>query len=81
MTTPMNSPNNNIQRVPHTANSPPEIDSFKKLEYIYQQFQDSTKIYESNPDIVMQVPDNTLYPHINNDIEYCYLKMLSTAII
>ena len=54
----------------HTANSPSEIDSFKKLEYIYQHFQDSKKIYESDPDTVMQVPDNTLYPHINNDIEY-----------
>ena len=54
----------------HTANSPSEIDSFKKLEYIYQHFQDSEKIYESDPDIVMQVPNNTLYPHINNDIEY-----------
>ena len=54
----------------HTANSPSEIDSFKKLEYIYQHFQDSEKIYESDPDIVMQVPDNTLYPNINNDIEY-----------
>ena len=54
----------------HTANSPSEIDPFKKLEYIYQHFQDSEKIYESDPDIVIQVPDNTLYPHINNDIKY-----------
>ena len=54
----------------HTAISSPKIDSFKKLEYIYQHFQDSEKIYESDPDTVMQVPDNTLYPHINNDIEY-----------
>ena len=54
----------------HTANSSLEIDSFKKLEYIYQHFQDSKRIYESDPDIVMQVPNNTLYPHINNDIKY-----------
>ena len=54
----------------HTANSPSKIKPFKKLEYIYQHFQDSKKIYESDPDIVMQVPNNTLYPHINNDIEY-----------
>ena len=54
----------------HTAISPSKIDSFKKFEYIYQHFQDSKKIYESDPDIVMQVPNNTLYPHINNDIEY-----------
>ena len=25
---------------------------------------------KSDPDIVMQVPHNTLYPHINNDIKY-----------
>ena len=54
----------------HTANSPSKIGSFKKLEYIYLHFQDSKKIYESDPDIVMQVPNNTLYPHINNDTEY-----------
>ena len=52
----------------HTANSPSEIDSFQKLEYIYQHFQDSEKIYESDPDTVMQVPDNTLYPHNSNVI-------------
>ena len=46
----------------HTANSPSEIDSFKKLEYIYQHFQDSEKIYESDPDIVTQVPN---YPYIH----------------
>ena len=54
----------------HTAISSPEIDSFKNLEYIYQHFQDSEKIYESDPDAIMQEPDNTLYPHINNDIEH-----------
>ena len=54
----------------HTTICPPEIESFKMLEYIYQHFQDSKKIYESNPDTAMQVPDNTLYLHINNDIEY-----------
>ena len=54
----------------HTPNSAPEIDSFKKLEYIYQHFQDSEKIYESNPDTVMQVPDNTLYPDTKNNIKY-----------
>ena len=54
----------------HIANSTPEIDSFIKVEYTYQHFQDSKKIYESDPDTVAQVPDNTLYPHINNDIEY-----------
>ena len=54
----------------HTDSSSPEIDSFKKLEYIYQHFQDNEKIYESDPDAVRQKTDNTLYSHIKNDIEY-----------
>ena len=54
----------------HTAISSSEIDSFKKLEYIYQHFQDSKKINESDPDAVRHKTDNTLYPHINNDIKY-----------
>ena len=54
----------------HTAISSPEIDSFKKLEYIYQHFQDSEKIYELDPDAVRHMTNNTLYPHINNDIKY-----------
>ena len=54
----------------HTAISSPKIDSFKKLEYMYQHFQDSKEIYESDPDANMQEPDYTLCPHINNDIEY-----------
>ena len=52
------------------ASSSPKIESFKKLEYIYEHFQDSKKIYESDPDAVRHKTDNTLYPHINNDIEY-----------
>ena len=54
----------------HTASSTSKIDSFNKLEYIYQHFQDSKKIYESDPDAVRHETDNTVYPHINNDIEY-----------
>ena len=47
-----------------------ETNSFQKLEYIYQHFQDNEKIYESDPDLVRYENDNTLYPQINNDIEY-----------
>ena len=54
----------------HTDSSSPENDSFKKLEYIYQHFQDNEKIYESDPDTVRHKTDNTLYTHIKNDIEY-----------
>ena len=46
------------------------MNSFQKLEYIYQHFQDNKTIYESDPDVVRYETDNTLYPHINNDIEY-----------
>ena len=54
----------------HTASSSPKIDSFKKLEHMYQHFQDSKKIYESDTEATMQEPNNTLFPHINNHIEY-----------
>ena len=54
----------------HTDSISPKMNSFQKLEYIYQHFQDNEKIYESDPDPVRYETDNTLYPHINNDIEY-----------
>ena len=44
--------------------------SLQKLEYIYQHFQNNEKIYESDPNLASCKTDNTLYPHINNDIEY-----------
>ena len=46
------------------------MNSFQKLEYIYQHFQDNKKIHESDPDAARYETDTTLYPHINNDIEY-----------
>ena len=54
----------------HTNTISPETNSFQKLEYIYQHFQDNEKIYESDPDLARYETDNILYPHINNDIEY-----------
>ena len=48
----------------------PEMNLFQNLKYIYQHFQDNEKIYESDPDFGRYETDNTLYPHINNDIEY-----------
>ena len=41
----------------HQTNAPKESDDFEKLLYIYQHFQDSES-------------DDSLYPHVNNDIEY-----------
>ena len=54
----------------HTDSISPKNDLFQKLEYIYKHFQDHEKIYESDPDAARNKTDNTLYPHINNDIEY-----------
>ena len=54
----------------HTNSISPEMDLFQKLEYIYQHFQDNEKIYESDPDPTRYETYNTLYPHINNNIEY-----------
>ena len=42
----------------------------QKLEYIYQHFQDNKKVHESDPNLAKCKTDNTLYPHINNNIEY-----------
>ena len=54
----------------HTDTISSEMNSFQKLDYIYQHFQDNKKIYESDPDLAKYENDNTLYPYINNDIEY-----------
>ena len=48
-----------------------DTDWFNKLYYIYQHFQDSEKMYQLDPKANIPVPDdNSLYPYINNDIEY-----------
>ena len=48
----------------------PIPNSSQKLEYIYQHFQENEKVYESDPKLANCEIDNTLYPHINNNIEY-----------
>ena len=48
----------------------PTPNSSQQLDYIYQHFEDNEKIYESDPNLASCETDNTLYPHINNDIEY-----------
>ena len=54
----------------HTNTISSELNSFQKLDYIYQHFQGKEKIYKSDPDLARNENDNTLYPYINNDIEY-----------
>ena len=50
---------------------PPKIpEKIEKLEYIYQHFQDHEKVYEADPQVTTEHTDDTLYPKINNDIEY-----------
>ena len=61
----------------YTKTISPETNSFQKLDYIYQHFQDNEKIHESDPNLSLILSyenDNTLYRHINNDIEYGLFK-------
>ena len=54
---------------------PPKIpEEMEKLEYIYQHFQDHKKAYESDPQVTIEPIHDTLYPQINNDIEYGLFK-------
>ena len=39
--------------------------------YIYQHFQDSEKIHQIDTDsYLLTIEDDSLYPYVNNDIEY-----------
>ena len=55
----------------HQINLPKESDDSEKLFYIYQHFQDSDKIHQIEPESDLSTTDDdSLYPYINNDIEY-----------
>ena len=55
----------------HQTNPPKESDDFEKLLYIYQHFQDSGKIHQTEPESKqIASDDDSLYPHVNNNIEY-----------
>ena len=58
----------------HTDTIISTTNSSQKLDYIYQHFQDNEKIHESDPNLVSSETGNTLYPCINNDIEYGLFK-------
>ena len=48
-----------------------ESDDSEKLFYIYQHFQDSEKVNQIEPENdPSTTDDDSLYPYINNDIEY-----------
>ena len=53
----------------HTDTISSETNTFQMLDYIYQHFQDNEKVHEFDPNLASYENDNTLYPHINNDIE------------
>ena len=54
----------------HSDTKEPTPNQSQELEYIYQHFQDNEKVYESDPNLAKCEADNTLYPHINNNIEH-----------
>ena len=55
----------------HFTHRSQDSDWFDRLNYIYQHFQDSEKMYQLDLETKTPVPDDdTLYPYINNDIEY-----------
>ena len=58
----------------HADTIMPTPNSSQKLEYIYQHFQENEKVHESDPNLATGEIDNTLYPHINNNIEYGLFK-------
>ena len=58
----------------HADTLMPTPNSSQKLKYIYQHFQENEKVYESDPNLATDESDSTLYPHINNDIEYGLFK-------
>ena len=78
MTTPMCPPKelegcNTLQNTlySHFTHISQDSDWFNRLNYIYQHFQDSKKMYQLDPKTESPVPDDdTLYPFINNDIKY-----------
>ena len=54
----------------HTKSTTTLPEEIEKLEYTYQHFQDCEKIHEINPHLLTEQTDDTVYPQINNDIEY-----------
>ena len=48
-----------------------ESDDSEKLFYIYQHFQDGEKIHQIDTESdLLTIDDDSLYPYVNNDIEY-----------
>ena len=58
----------------HADTIMPTPNSSQKPEYIDQHFHENEKVYESDPKLATDKVDSTLYPHINNNIEYGLFK-------
>ena len=56
-------------------------EEIEKLEYIYQHFQDHDKVYESDLQVTTEPIHDTLYPQINNNIEYRLFENVIIVII
>ena len=55
----------------HITGTSLDSEWFDKLYYIYQHFQESEKTHQIDPQHDIPISDeSSLYPHINNDIEY-----------
>ena len=70
MTTPMDSTKKIYTDYTHTDILPKLPEEIEKLEYICQHFQDHEKIYETDLQVTIEQTNDTLYPQINNHIEY-----------
>ena len=65
----------------HTNTISSETNSFQKLDYIYQHFQDNKKIHESDPNLARYENDNTFFHILTTILNMDYLKMLLVVII
>ena len=63
----------------HTDIPPKVPEEIGKLGYIYQHFQDHKKIYETDLQVTTEQTDDTLYPHINNDIAIIMKTMIKNV--
>ena len=73
------SPKTDYTLYSHTDTIMSTPNSSQKVEYIYQHFQENEKVHESDPNLATGEIDNTLYPHINNNIEYGLFKDVITS--
>ena len=64
---------NELQIVTLKNHDPDILDHLFQI-MCYQHFQDNKKVYELDPNLVTSKTDKTLYPHINNEIEYGLFK-------